>query len=172
MAKLVVYTESLKGLSHELKVERTTVGRVEDNTFQIADPSVSSHHCEILLKGTDVVVKDLNSTNGTYINGDRISEATLKPGQTLRLGQVDLKLDGPASASKKQLDATMVIPQGVKRDELGTSIHTGGKLDEKAGFHKKSNKLNKIFFVGGGLVLLIIVALIIYAFVAQSTPAQ
>jgi len=172
MAKLVVHTESLKGLSHELKVERTTIGRVEDNTFQIADPSVSSHHCEILLKGTDVVVKDLNSTNGTFINGDRVSEATLKPGQTLRLGQVDLKLDGPTSASKKQLDATMVIPQGVKRDELGTALSSGGKLNEKAGFHKKSNKLNKIFFVGGGVVLLIIVGLIIYAFIAQSTPAQ
>ena len=172
MAKLVVHTESLKGLSHELKVERTTIGRVEDNTFQIADPSVSSHHCEILLKGTDVVVKDLNSTNGTFINSDRVSEATLKPGQTLRLGQVDLKLDGPTSASKKQLDATMVIPQGVKRDELGTALSSGGKLNEKAGFHKKSNKLNKIFFVGGGVVLLIIVGLIIYAFIAQSTPAQ
>lgn len=172
MAKLVVHTESLKGLSHELKVERTTIGRVEDNTFQIADPSVSSHHCEILLKGTDVVVKDLNSTNGTFINGDRVSEATLKPGQTLRLGQVDLKLDGPTSASKKQLDATMVIPQGVKRDELGTALSSGGKLNEKAGFHKKSNKLNKIFFIGGGVVLLIIVGLIIYAFIAQSTPAQ
>lgn len=172
MAKLVVHTESLKGLSHELKVERTTVGRVEDNTFQIADPSVSSHHCEILLKGADVVVKDLNSTNGTFINGDRVSEATLKPGQTLRLGQVDLKLDGPASSSKKQLDATMVIPQGVKRDELGTAVASGGKLDERAGFHKKSNKLNKIFFIGGGVVLLIIVALIIYAFIAQSSPGE
>ncbi len=172
MAKLVVHTESLKGLSHELKVERTTVGRVEDNTFQVSDPSVSSHHCEILLKGADVVVKDLNSTNGTYINGDRVSEATLKPGQTLRLGQVDLKLDGPSSANKKQLDATMVIPQGVKRDEFGTAVVAGGKLDEKAGFHKKSNKLNKIFFIGGGLVLLIIVLLIIYAFIAQSTPSQ
>jgi pSer/pThr/pTyr-binding forkhead associated (FHA) protein len=172
MAKLVVVTESLKGLSHELKVERTTVGRVEDNTFQIAEPSISSHHCEILLKGTDVVIKDLNSTNGSFINGERISEAALKPGQTLRLGQVELKLDGPSSASRKQLDATMVIPQGVKRDELGTAVASGGRLDEKAGFHKKSNKLNKIFFVGGGVVLLIIVVLIVYAFIAQSVPAD
>lgn len=171
MAKLVVLTDSLKGLSHELKVERTTVGRVEDNTFQIAESSVSSHHCEILLKGNDVVVKDLNSTNGTFINGERVTEATLKPGQTLRLGQVELKLDGPAPASKKQLDATMVIPQGVKRDEIGTALHEP-KLTEKAGFHKKSNKLNKIFFIGGGLVLLIIIALIVYAFIQQTAPTQ
>lgn len=171
MAKLVVHTESLKGLTHELKVERTTVGRVEDNTFPIAEPSVSSHHAEILLKGTDVVIKDLNSTNGTFINGERITEATLKPGQTLRLGNVELKLDGPSSAAKKQLDATMVIPQGVKRDELGTSIQ-GTKLSDKAGFHKKSNNLNKVFFVGGGIILVIIIGLIVYAVIQQGAPQQ
>jgi pSer/pThr/pTyr-binding forkhead associated (FHA) protein len=169
MAKLVVLTESIKGLTHELKVERTTVGRVDDNTFQIAEPSVSSHHCEILLKGNDVVVKDLNSTNGTFINSERITEATLKPGQTLRLGQIELKLDGPAPSSKKQLDATMVIPQGVKRDEIGTSVQSA-RLSDKAGFTKKSNKLNKIFFIGGGVILFIIIVLIIYAFVQQSAP--
>ena len=167
MAKLVVLTESLKGLSHELKVERTTVGRVEDNTFQIAETSVSSHHAEILLKGNDVVVKDLNSTNGTFINGERITEAPLKPGQTLRLGQIELKLDGPSSGAKKALDATMVIPQGVKRDEIGTSS-TATKISEKAGFHKRSNSLNKIFFIGGAVVLLIILGLIVYAFLARS----
>lgn len=170
MAKLVVLAESLKGLSHELKVERTTVGRVEDNTFPITEPSVSSHHCEILLKGSDVVVKDLNSTNGTFINGERITEAVLKPGQTLRLGNVDLKLDGPASASKKQLDATMVIPQGVKRDEIGAAREA--KISEKAGFHKKSDKLNKIFLIGGAVVLLIIVALIIFAFIQRGAPPE
>ncbi len=169
MAKLVVLTENLKGLTHELKVERTTVGRVEDNTFQIAEPSVSSHHCEILLKGNDVVVKDLNSTNGTFINGERVTEALLKPGQTLRLGQVELKLDGPAPAGRRQLDATMVIPQGVKRDEIGTSVHAP-RLDEKSGFQKKSDNLNRIFFIGGGVVLLIIIGLIIFAFIQQTAP--
>ena len=49
MAKLVVLSEGLTGQSYELKVDKTTIGRVEDNTFQIAQPSVSSHHCEVLL---------------------------------------------------------------------------------------------------------------------------
>src|SRR4029453_7280778 len=98
MAKLVVVTESLKGLVHELKLERTTVGRVEDNTFQIAEPSVSSHHCEVLLRGNDVIIKDLNSTNGTYINGEKVSESPLKPGQILRLGQVEMRLETDAPA--------------------------------------------------------------------------
>ena len=56
MAKLVILTQSLAGRSCDLTGERTTVGRVEDNAFQIAEPSVSSHHCEILLRGSDIVV--------------------------------------------------------------------------------------------------------------------
>src|ERR1700744_2854890 len=92
MAKLVGLSAGLNGRTHELNVDKTTIGRVEDNTFQIADPSVSSHHCEILLRGSDVVIKDLNSTNGSFINGEKISESVLKPGQTLRLGQIELQL--------------------------------------------------------------------------------
>src|ERR1700722_115607 len=94
MAKLVVLSEGMTGQSYELKVDKTTVGRVEDNTFQVPHPSVSSHHCEVLLKGNDVVIKDLNSTNGTFINNQQVTtEAVLKPGQILRLGQVEIRLE-------------------------------------------------------------------------------
>src|SRR3954453_2265077 len=102
MAKLVVLSASMAGRSHELNVDKTTIGRVDDNTFQIAEPSVSSHHCEVLLQGSNVVIKDLNSTNGTFINGEKITESALKPGQTLRLGQIELRLEtegAPANAA-------------------------------------------------------------------------
>jgi pSer/pThr/pTyr-binding forkhead associated (FHA) protein len=145
MPRLVVLSEGLTGRSHELKAERTTVGRVEDNTFQIPDPSVSSHHCEILLKGGDVIVRDLNSTNGSFINGQPITEATLKPSQILRLGQVEVRLesDTPAASQKKVLDHTQVVPQGIKMDELGQSPRAGNP-----GFEKKSNTATKWFIVG------------------------
>src|SRR5512147_1127925 len=93
MAKLVVLSPGMTGRTQELKLEKTTIGRVEDNTFQIAEPSVSSHHCEVLLRGNEVVVRDLNSTNGTYIGGERVTESVLKPGQVLRLGQVEMRLE-------------------------------------------------------------------------------
>ena len=73
MAKLVILSEGLTGRSHELTVDKTTVGRVEDNTFAITDPSVSSHHCEVLLRGSDVVIRDLNSTNGTFIGKTNVT---------------------------------------------------------------------------------------------------
>src|SRR5262245_42993778 len=136
MAKLVLLTAGMTGRAHELKVDKTTIGRVDDNTFQIPEPSVSSHHCEVLLRGTDVVVHDLNSTNGTFINGEKVTESVLKPGQVLRLGQIELRLEtdnggataplaGAASTgsttpapAKKPVDQTMVMQRGVKLDEL------------------------------------------------------
>ena len=93
MAKLVILTEGLTGLTHELSVNSTTVGRADGNMFQIIEPSVSGRHCEILLRGNEVVVRDLKSTNGTFIQGERITEAILKPGQILCLGRVNLRLE-------------------------------------------------------------------------------
>jgi pSer/pThr/pTyr-binding forkhead associated (FHA) protein len=153
MPRLVVLSEGLTGRSHELKAEKTTVGRVEDNTFQIPDPSVSSHHCEIILRGTEVVIKDLDSTNGTFINGQQITEAALKPSQILRLGQVEVRLEGDQSSAtqKRTLDHTQVVPQGIKFEEMGQMTRTGS-----AGFEKKSNKGTKIF-----IIIAIVVGIII-----------
>src|SRR3954449_12130021 len=122
MARLVLLSEGFTGRTFELKGEKITVGRVSDNAFEIPESSVSSHHAEIVLQGSDVLIRDLGSTNGTFINGEQINEAVLKPGQILRFGTVELRLETPESApatgatSKKAtpLDHTRVIPQGVK----------------------------------------------------------
>jgi predicted component of type VI protein secretion system len=165
MAKLVVLTMGMTGRAQELKMEKTTIGRAEDNAFQIAEPSVSSHHCEVLLRGNEVVVRDLNSTNGTYISGERITESVLKPGQILRLGQVEMRLEtaAPAAPSKKQLDQTLVMQRGVSLDQLSQGAPAGAFDTKGAGFSKKDNNVNKIFWVMAALVGLMIVAVLIYA---------
>ena len=145
MPRLVVLSEGLTGRSHELKAETTTVGRTEENTFQIPDPSVSSHHCEVILRGNEVVIRDQNSTNGTFINGQQITESVLKPSQILRLGQVEVRLESEqaaASQKKQLLDHTQVVPQGIKMDELGQIAKSGSR-----GFEKKSNTGTKIFII-------------------------
>ena len=171
MPKLVVLSEGLTGRSHDLKVDKTTIGRLEDNTFQIPEQSVSSHHCEVLLKGSDVLIKDLNSTNGTYINGEKITDKILKPGQILRLGQIEVRLEtegqpAPAAAAattaKKQMENTRVIPRGVKLNEFEPG--TGVKFDKNSPFAKKSNKTNTIFIAVGVVLGIIIVAGIVWAF--------
>jgi pSer/pThr/pTyr-binding forkhead associated (FHA) protein len=185
MAKLVILTQGMTGRAHELNVDRTTIGRVEDNTFQIADASVSSHHCEALLRGGEVLIRDLNSTNGTFISDARITESVLKPGQTLRLGQVELKLEAegapraaapPAPATpavpaapvlapaRKTADtATMVMPRGVSLSDLESGGRKPGLDTTSSMFSKKRNKTGLYFWIGAGISILIIIILIIFA---------
>lgn len=190
MAKLVILNQGMTGRTFDLQIERTTVGRVEDNTFQISDSSVSSHHAEILLRGSDIVIRDLNSTNGTFINNEKISEAPLKAGQTLRFGHVELKIDdgkpaasapapAPASATpsappapKKQTEGgTMVMSRGVNLNDLEQGTRPPG-FDTNTVFTKKKNKVNTYFIIGGAVVAVVIVVLIVIALKAASSGAQ
>jgi pSer/pThr/pTyr-binding forkhead associated (FHA) protein len=165
MAKLVVLSAGMTGRTQELKVDKTTIGRVDDNIFQIAEASVSSHHCEVLLRGKEVVVRDLNSTNGTYINGEKITESVMKPGQILRLGQIEMRLetDLPAASGKKQIDQTMVMQRGVSLNELEQGSRTGGFDTKGSGFSKKTDKGSRIFWIVAAVVGLLIVGGLLYA---------
>jgi hypothetical protein len=156
----------MTGRTCELKVDRTTIGRSDDNAFPIADPSVSSHHCEVLLRGQEVIVRDLNSTNGTYIDRVETKESVIKPGQILRLGQVELRLepDAPATPAKKHLDRTMVIPGGVSRSQLDPANRPGGFDTKAAGFSKRSDGINRVFILIGVILGTVIGALLVYIF--------
>lgn len=175
MAKLVLLSAGMAGRTHELKGEKTTIGRLEDNTFQIAEPSVSSHHCEVLLRGADVVVKDLESTNGTFIGADKITgEGVLKPGQVLRLGQIEMRLEteataaAAAAAAKKPVDTTMVMQRGVSLNELESGARGGFDTASK-GFSRKDNKVNKIFWgAAAGFGLLILLGIIYMIMMVKS----
>jgi pSer/pThr/pTyr-binding forkhead associated (FHA) protein len=187
MAKLVVLSAGMAGRSYELNVDKTTIGRVEDNTFQIAEPSVSSHHCEVILRGGDVIIKDLNSTNGTFINGEKISDGVLKPGQVLRLGQIEIQLEdgahaapapsaapakaaaAPATApAKKLMDSTLLMQRGVSLSELEQGPRTAGFDTTSKAFSKKSNQANKWIFVGAIIVIVIIGVVLLIAFLQVS----
>jgi pSer/pThr/pTyr-binding forkhead associated (FHA) protein len=172
MVKLVLLSAGMTGRTHELKVDKTTIGRVEDNTFQIAEPSVSSHHCEVLLRGHEVIIRDLNSTNGSFINGEKISESPLKPGQVLRLGQIEMRLEtaspepagGTPAPAKKTVDPTMVMTRGVKLDELEQGARPPGFDTAAKGFSKKTNKANRIIVTVGVILGVVILGLLLYAF--------
>ena len=89
MAKLRIKSERADSPEIELRPGVITIGRHPDNAFAVADPSVSSFHCEVTVTDNGATVKDRNSTNGTFIDNQPVQEAALHPGQTLRLGAVD-----------------------------------------------------------------------------------
>ena len=154
----------MTGRTFALTIDRTSLGRVDDNAFTIPEPSVSSHHCEILLRGSDVVVKDLTSTNGSFINNEQVKdEAVLKAGQILRLGTIEMRLEsGEAPAKQKAVEHTMVVPQGVKftQGEFGNDPKTQAITRV---FKKKNDKSAKIFLIVAVVVVVGIIGFIAFA---------
>lgn len=95
MAKLVVTSRSLAGLSYELGRQWVTIGRAAGNAFQIVETSVSGHHCEVQIRDNALVVRDLRSTNGTFIGGIQTTEGSVKAGEVFRVGEVEVRFENP-----------------------------------------------------------------------------
>ncbi|HXG46463.1 MAG TPA: FHA domain-containing RING-H2 finger protein [Methylomirabilota bacterium] len=102
----------------ELKPGVTRIGRSPENDLPILHATVSSFHCEMVVTDGSVIVRDLGSTNGTFIDNHKVAEQTLAAGQMLRLGDVELVLDpGPARVAIPTLPAqptrlAVTLPEG------------------------------------------------------------
>ncbi len=103
MAKLVVISEEMKDRTFELTDDKITVGRLPDNLLRLENNAVSSHHAELTRKGDDYVVRDLNSTNGTRVNGQRVIEIRLYHGDMIHFGHLQLQYLSSARAAPQPL---------------------------------------------------------------------
>ena len=86
MAKLVVQSDEGAPVTHELGLGTVTVGRETDNTVIIADASVSRHHAEIISRDGTSTLRDLDSANGSRVNGEFVTETPLKKGDVIHFG--------------------------------------------------------------------------------------
>jgi len=77
----------------ELRPGVNRIGRDEENDFTVSHESVSGAHCEITVGDLGVFLKDLGSTNGTFVNRTPATEVQLQPGQHVQLGQVDMTFE-------------------------------------------------------------------------------
>jgi pSer/pThr/pTyr-binding forkhead associated (FHA) protein len=103
MARLVIKSNGLSNQVIELKLGVNRIGRSPDNDFQIEHPTISAVHCELELAGGELVVRDCDSTNGTFVRGEPIHEAKLLVGQTFCMGDVELFVE--------TTDVTIAIPK-------------------------------------------------------------
>lgn len=94
---LLTRTDGATGIVHLLG-RRTTIGRTPDNDVHIDAEFISRHHAVALRAGTKTVIEDLNSTNGTYVNGQRVSRRTLKDGDLVALGTTEFRFSIKAPA--------------------------------------------------------------------------
>ena len=94
MPKLISESKEFPGLVIELSGPRLGVGRVDGNEVQIVHGSISSRHGELVLEGAEYRVRDLESTNGTRVNDEKITEALLQDRDRVQFGQVPFVYEG------------------------------------------------------------------------------
>jgi pSer/pThr/pTyr-binding forkhead associated (FHA) protein len=104
MPRLLVNPDSSEAWEIELKPGANSLGRGQENDFQIEHSSVSSSHCQIIVMGRSALLRDAGSVNGTFVEGRLVEEARLQPGQLFQLGSVAMRYEsdeqaGPGEAS-------------------------------------------------------------------------
>jgi pSer/pThr/pTyr-binding forkhead associated (FHA) protein len=90
IARLVVFTSDRTWEVPLKNVDSLTLGRADDNQVVIESSKVSRHHAHLLRKGKIFVLRDLGSTNGTWLHDRRVDEAILQEGEVLRLGNAQI----------------------------------------------------------------------------------
>ena len=89
----------VEGRRHPLVKSRTVIGRGSDADITISDAGTSRKHVEILWDGERAMVRDMNSTNGTLLNGRKVAEAALPPDSTITIGRTDIVFQVVAQAA-------------------------------------------------------------------------
>jgi len=103
--KLYFKTGSLAGSKFDIDAE-VTIGRDPSNDISLPDAAVSLVHCQLFSEGRRFYLKDLGSTNGTMVNGNRVISAELQDGDILVIGQNTIRIELPAGEEDEPAAAT------------------------------------------------------------------
>ena len=119
MARLILSLDNQVLAEYNMTKERYTVGRLPDNDVRIDNPAVSGHHSLIINILNDSFLEDLNSTNGTYVNGKLIKKHALQHGDVITIGHHQLRFSDQqvSEPDQDEFEKTMVIPAAQQNSE-------------------------------------------------------
>jgi len=151
-AYLLARTER-PGIEPKYPISQTqlTVGRHPSNVICVALDSVSRFHARIDIRGTHYILQDLNSSNGTFVNGERISSATLHDGDVVTFGNVEFDFVNEGSSSRAgqyeggmsttpQLDIQEVTPSG--RHPVATKVIRADEARDTSSYVTSSSSVD------------------------------
>jgi len=114
MARLILSLDGQVLAEYNMNKERYTIGRLPDNDVRIDSPAISGHHSLIINILNDSFLEDLNSTNGTYVNGKLIKKHALQHSDVITVGHHQLRFVETQTndAAQEEFEKTMVITPG------------------------------------------------------------
>jgi len=107
MPKMIVSIDEVVIKEVQLTKDKTTLGRRPYNDIVIDNLAVSGEHAVLQMSGGEVTLEDLNSTNGTYLNGKAVKKQQLQNGDSIEIGKYKIKFVGDGVADN--FDKTMVV---------------------------------------------------------------
>lgn len=110
MPKMIVSIDGVVIKEVQLTKDRTSLGRRPYNDIVIDNLAVSGEHAVLLLEGSQVYLEDLNSTNGTYVNGKAVKKQLLQNNDTIEIGKYKIRYQGDAVGGG--FEKTMVFRPG------------------------------------------------------------
>jgi len=131
--KLKVLTGKNSGKAINVPVKRFLIGRADDCHLRPKSDAISRNHCAILVSDDEAVVRDLNSRNGTFLNGEAVEgDHVLVTGDVLKVGKIEFELIVKAKKKKKKKKKNHSKPQPVKAkaDDGSTEFDVSEWLDE------------------------------------------
>jgi hypothetical protein len=154
MPKLII-----SGVTHELVDEAITIGRGPDNTIVVSDPSISTHHAQLLLERDTYRLKDLDSTNGTRVNGKPVTETVLRLDDRIRFGAAEARYASSEVGGSKPLPK----PEEIRAQfaEAGTDL---SHLASASPFHRQQQQNDPVrtgVLIGLGIALLVFLGSIV-----------
>jgi pSer/pThr/pTyr-binding forkhead associated (FHA) protein len=151
MPKLII-----SGVTHELLDEAITIGRAPDNTIVVNDPSISTHHAQLLLEGETYRLKDLDSTNGTRVNGKPVTETVLRFDDRIRFGAAEARYESSQVSGSKPLPQPEEIKAQFAADSSGPPHFTSASPFRHQEQHKDPVRTG--ILIGLGIALLVFLA--------------
>lgn len=151
--KITILSEQMRGASFALNNERYTIGRSDSADVCIPDPTISGHHCTLMLVEPDVyAVRDEGSTNGTRVNGEKVTTETvqLKHGDLLQVGGVEIMYDNNQEHRYESRSMTVINLEDTGTIEVSANAmkNLAGKAKGKKGETLRENaKHNKIMIL-------------------------
>lgn len=135
------------------------VGRNPMNDLCLSDSSVSQRHAEISQEGESVIVRDLGSTNGTFVNGIKVSSTALKTGDTISFGVVSFRWVGNKLISTSQTDGPLTGSNNSIGPLFGMVIKAEQEVNQKTSATFRKSR----YAIGALSVMLLLVGAVIFA---------
>ena len=112
MPKMIISLDSTVLKEVQLTKDRTSLGRRPYNDIVIDNMAVSGEHAVLQLSGTEAYIEDLNSTNGTYVNGKTVKKQQLHHGDTVEIGKYKIKYVDESSARENAVNGAIKVMSG------------------------------------------------------------